>query len=229
MQRLDSMSRQQVRRRMGSIRKLPGVRRRRPDAEESQRKILDAAYELFADKGYGATTLNNIAARAGVAKGLVSFHFKTKEEVFQAVVRRAIPKLDRFVPIVPVDERGMACDLFCSMMKEVYRYLVEGSEAKVILRLLVAEGRRFPELVQFYHSEVVVRGNAALSKIVELGVNRGEFAIAANESVSKILISPFVSALLWQVLFSDIEKIDPKQFFDMHMKLAFHGLMGEAD
>ena len=143
------------------------------------------------------------------------------------MVRKAIPPLlDRFNGTFPLEGRN-ARDLFRDMMAEVYQYLVEGSEARVILRLLIAEGRRFPELVAFYYSEVVVRGNAALTRVVELGVSRGEFSVDVNNNVSRVLISPLISAVFWQLLFSDIEKIDVKQLFEVHINLALHGLIGD--
>jgi AcrR family transcriptional regulator len=221
----DRIEMKQAQKKIGQLRKARIVRRRRPDPEESQRKILEAAYELFSDKGYGATTLNDISDRAGVAKGLVSFHFKSKEDVFQAVVRKAMPPLVGRFSILDLADRRSARDLLHSTMEEVYKFLVEGQEARVILRLLISEGRRFPELVKFYHSHVVAPGNAALSRIIERGVKSGEFSIAVSDSVSRVLIGPFIGALFWQLLFSDIEKIDLKQLFEVHIRLALHGLV----
>jgi len=203
----------------------PAPRGRRLDRVQRQSEILDAAYELFAENGYGATTINDIATGAGVAKGLVLFHFKSKEGVFQAVVRRAIPPLLNRLDFTDSTDRQSARELFCSTMREVYHYLVESPEAKVIIRLLIAEGRRFPELNAFYHSEVVARGNAVLSKVIEMGVKQGEFSVRENENVSRVLIAPLISALFWQLLFADIEQIDVKKLYETHIDLALHGLI----
>jgi AcrR family transcriptional regulator len=200
-------------------------RPRRIEKEQRQSEILDAAYELFAKKGFGATRIDDIAKEAHVAKGLVLFHFKSKEEVFQAVVRRAIPvlldKLDVGAPKSGTD----AADILRQALRQVYHHLVENPQAKVILQLLTAEGNRFPTLRAFYHSEVVARGNAVISRIVSFGVKQGKFSVKVDDNTPRILLGPLVSALFWQILFTEYEKIDIERLFESHIDLALHGLI----
>jgi AcrR family transcriptional regulator len=206
-------------------------RGRRLEPEERRGEILDAAFALFAKKGYGATRIDDIARQARVAKGLVLFHFKTKENVFQAVVRRAIPPLlDRLEASDGNDGRPGAEQLG-DALRQVYRYMVENPRTRVILQLLVAEGRRFPKLRSFYHAEVVQRGNAAISAIVARGVARGEFTLPAAAAssagdVTRIFLAPVISALFWQILFAEIDRIDVEHLFQTHLALALDGLRG---
>jgi AcrR family transcriptional regulator len=207
-----------------SVRRTP--RPRRIDKEQRQSEILDAAFKLFAKKGFGATTIDDIAKQAGVAKGLVLFHFKSKEEVFQAVVRRAIPPLSDKLEMDDFESGADAVTLLRKALRSVYQHLVANPHAKVILQLLVAEGHRFPKLKAFYHSEVVARGNTMLTRIVTLGVRQGEFSVKIDANLPRILLGPLVSALFWQILFIEFEKIDIEKLFKSHIDLMLHGLIG---
>ena len=204
---------------------LDGPRRRRPDPERSRAEILDAAFNLFASKGFVATTIDDIAEQAGVAKGLVHFHFKTKEDVFQDVIRRAIPKLLHGVEAAGRDDGRSASDLLEDVVRQAYRALVQETEARSILRLLIAEGRRMPKLGAYYHAEIVARGNAALSRIVQIGVERGEFDIELDDTVSHVLLGPLIGALFWKMLFEDIEALDVDALCETHIRMTLRGLV----
>jgi AcrR family transcriptional regulator len=201
-------------------------RGRRLEREERQIEILDAAYKLFAKKGYGATRIDDIAKQANVAKGLITFYFKSKENVFQAVVRRAIPVLLDKLETNQLEDYKSASLMLRDAIGQVYHHLVENPQAGVILQLLIAEGRSFPKLKAFYHSEVVQRGNAEIARIVELGVKRGEFDIELDDNTTRVLLGPIISALFWQILFVDFEKIDAERFIESHIEIVLHGLVG---
>jgi AcrR family transcriptional regulator len=202
-----------------------GGPRRTPDSERSRAEILDAAFSLFASKGFGATTINEIAEKANVAKGLVLFHYKTKEGVFQEVIRRAIPTLLHDVEAIGRDEKRPASDLLRDALRQAYRSLVRRAEARSILRLLIAEGSRTSKLSDYYHSEIVARGNAALIRIVEMGVARGEFDIELNRSVSHVLLGPLISAVIWRIVFEDIEMLDLDELCETHIEMTLQGLV----
>jgi AcrR family transcriptional regulator len=200
-------------------------RGRRPDPERSRTKILDAAYDLFAENSFSATTITDISEAAGVAKGLVLFHFKSKEGVFIEVVRRVIPTLSASLDAINAADERSASELFADAIRQVYKNMVLRPHARKILRLLVAEGRRLPKLRAYYHSEVAARGHAVLNKIVEIGVSRGEFSIEFSENVSQVLIGPLVAALVWNLLFGDIKSLDIESLCELHIKMALQGLL----
>jgi AcrR family transcriptional regulator len=200
-------------------------RSRRPDSERSRAKILDAAYDLFAENGFGATTITDIAEAAGVAKGLVLFHFKSKEDVFHDVVQRVIPTLLANLEAIDAADQRSASELFGDAIRQIYHNILQRPHARTILRLLVAEGRRLPKLSAYYHSEVAARGNSALNKIVEIGISRGEFSIEFSENVSHVLLGPIIAALFWELLFGDIESLDIDSLCELHIRMALHGLL----
>jgi AcrR family transcriptional regulator len=210
-------------------RSAPGAPRpRRIDKEQRQSELLDAAFKLFAKNGFGATTIDDIAKQAGVAKGLVLFHFKSKEEVFQAVVRRAIPPLLDKLDMDDFKSGVDAVTLLRRALKSVYQRLLANPHAKVILQLLVAEGHRFPKLKAFYHSEVIARGNTMLTRIVSHGVKQGEFSVKIDANLPRILLGPLVMALFWQILFIEFEEIDVDKLFKSHIDLVLHGLIAPS-
>ena len=202
-----------------------GARRRSPDPERSRAEILDAAFSLFASKGFAASTIDDIAKQAGVAKGLVLFHFKTKEGVFHEVIRRAIPTLLYEVEATGRDDARSAADLLRDALRQAYRAAVERPEARAILRLLIAEGSRSPQLAAFYHSEIVTRGNAALTRIVRLGIERGEFDLTLDPNVSHVLLGPVIGAIFWRMLFEDVEHLDLEALCETHIAMTLNGLM----
>jgi hypothetical protein len=103
--------------------------------------------------------------------------------------------------------------------------IVKRPQARAILRLLVAEGRRLPILSAYYHQEVASRGNAALRRIVAIGIERGEFSIEMSKNVSHVLLGPLIASLFWQLLFEDIEPLRIDALCELHIRMALNGLV----
>lgn len=196
----------------------------RRQSEKRRDDILDAALDLFASRGYAATTIDAIAKNANVSKGLVLFHFESKEGVFKAVVTRAIPPLLRKFENFDENDKRSASDILRDTLRQAYRDIVEQPASKAILTLLVAEGARFPTLVAFHHSQVVQRGQEVFRRIVDLGVKRGEFTVPASENVTKVLMAPVIGALVWNILYSHIEPLSLEPLIDVHVDMSLMGL-----
>lgn len=193
-------------------------------------ELLAAAGDLFAAQGYSATRLEDVAQRAGVAKGLVTFYFKSKEGLFRAVVRRLIPPLLAELEGVVAEAEGTsAADLLRAAMAMVFQRMPGDARARAILRLLVAEGRHFPELTAFYYDEVVARSGEVLAHIIDKGIARGEFVFAARDQAPRLLLGPPVMAVFWSILFEDKQKLDLDAMLDAHVDLVLHGLLREPE
>src|SRR5437868_15475989 len=84
--------------------------------EARPQELLAAALDLFVERGYAATRLDDVAAQAGVSKGTLYLYFTNKEELFKAVVREnVLPVLDAAQEIIDNFEGGSA-DLFREIM-----------------------------------------------------------------------------------------------------------------
>ncbi len=198
-----------------------GRRRRRNEARPSE--IVAAALTVFSERGFAAARLDDVAERAGIAKGTIYLYFATKEELFEAVVREAIsPVLDRMSGALALPD--ISCrELVEHIIRTMYAQIV-ATERREILRLLVAEAKRFPNLVSFYHREVISRGKAIASEILRRGVASGEFRDGPASRTPEVVIGPAILAAVWKLVFEAIEPMDLEEMMIAHLDLVFGGL-----
>jgi AcrR family transcriptional regulator len=188
-------------------------------AAERRAAIVDAAMEEFIARGFAATRLDDIAKRAGVAKGTIYLHFKDKESMFEELIRTAIvPFVNRLV--APPSFTGSVRDMFEAMGLLFIRE-VAATRRGDIVRLIVAEGPRFPAIADFYYREVVSRGLAALRGLIELGVTRGEIRQPELVRYPQIAIAPLMIAVLWKSLFERHAPLDAEAMLRTHLDLIF--------
>ena len=149
-------------------------RERRKEARPGE--LLDAALDLFVEKGFAATRAEEVAARAGVSKGTLFLYFPSKEELFKAVVRENIS--GRFQEWNEEFEtfEGSTADMVRYCMK-VWWERVGATRASGITKLIISEARNFPDIAAFYQQEVIKPGQDLIRRILQRGVDRGEFAV----------------------------------------------------
>ena len=143
-------------------------------AAERRQAIVDAALDEFIARGFTATRLDDVAKRAGVAKGTIYLHFKDKEALFEELIRTAIvPVVNRLTTPPPMI--GSVRDALEAFAMTFIKEVATTRRADII-RLIIAEGPRFPAIADFYYREVISRGLAAMRALIQLGVNRGEIS-----------------------------------------------------
>jgi AcrR family transcriptional regulator len=201
------------------------VARARTD-EQRQAKleaILDAALDAFVENGFADTRLDDIAARAGVAKGTIYLYFASKEALFEALIRSGIA-----APIAAFEEKILALDLSAeATLRLLFTWMrqeVLGTRRREIARLVLTEAGRFPDIAALYHREVVSRGMRLLRSIAERAVARGEFASDEIVRFPQLAIAPAVVALLWTNLFQRLEPLDVEAMFEAHLRLIMRAL-----
>jgi AcrR family transcriptional regulator len=196
--------------------------RRRKEARPAE--LLAAALACFAERGFAATRLEDVAARAGVTKGTLYLYFRSKEELFKAVVRQSlVPSIARGEAIVAQsDEPSIAL---------IERLLLEWAKLgttplSAIPKLILTEAGNFPELARFYHQEVVQRSMALFQAVLRRGVERGEFRPLDGELVTRCLVAPLLLAMLWRHSFEAQAKgaLDISALCRTHIDLLKHGL-----
>jgi AcrR family transcriptional regulator len=199
---------------------LPTTRPNRAErAAERRQSIIDAAMEEFIARGFAATRLDDIAKRAGVAKGTIYLHFKDKESMFEELIRTAI------VPLVgqiqgPPPASGTVRDLVEAFALNFIREVATTRRGDIV-RLIVAEGPRFPAIADFYYREVVSKGLAGMRAMIELGIARGEIKNADLARFPQILVAPAMIAVIWQSLFAKHAPLDAIAMFRTHLDLIF--------
>ena len=198
---------------------------RRKDARPAE--LLAAALDLFVERGYAATRLDDVARRAGVSKGTLYLYFESKEELFKAVIRGGlVPAIQRNERLVE-DHAGTMADLLEKIIRNWWQD-VGNSQIGGIPKLMFAEARNFPDLAHFYQQEVINRGYKLVGEVVELGQRRGEFPPMDTEHATRIVLAPLVFLLLWRHSFDgcDGTRIDPEAYLRVHLGIILDGLRG---
>jgi AcrR family transcriptional regulator len=201
----------------------PRYRRRK---EERPQEITAAALAAFAEKGYAATRVDDVAKRAGVSKGLLYLYFKTKEELFKAVVRSfVVPKIDALVAVI--DSSELSSEEFLRGPFLDFVKTLPGSPVSVLIRLMIAEGPKHPDLLQFYWDKVVSRGLAAITELLERGVENGEFQRSAVNDLPHLFVMPVVFSVVFKLLFEK-QCPDTDQLIETQIDLLIVHMQGDA-
>ena len=196
---------------------------RRKDARSEE--ITAAALELFAERGYAATRLDDVAARAGVSKGTLYLYFDNKEELFKAVLREGF--ISPLAAMRDTVERyeGPTFDLVERVVRGWWEH-VGATRLSAIPKLIIAEARNFPEVARFYADEVLRPGREAIAAIVRRGLARGEFRDLDTRVAANLLIAPLFMVALWRnsLAVCTPERIDPVPLLEAHIDMLRHGL-----
>lgn len=169
--------------------------------QERPQEITDAAFSVFSEKGYASARVDDVAKRAGVSKGLLYLYFRTKEELFKAVIKNVvIRRVDALV--LAVEETNLSSEDFLRGPLLDFMKRVPGSPIAVVIRLLVSEGHKHPDLVDYYWDNVVSKGLEAISSFIERGVHRGEFKNTAITKQPQLVLAPMMLAMIWRILFT---------------------------
>lgn len=199
---------------------------RRKDARPQE--LLAAALDLFVERGFAATRLDDVAARAGVSKGTLYLYFTNKEELFKAVVRENI------IPIV--DEAEDIVESFDGNSADLFREIVFGWWERIgntklsgITKLMMAEANNFPEVTQFYQDEFITRANAMIVRMIERGISRGEFRKVDVKHAMNIVCAPMLMLMMSKhsLGFCSIEPLSAEQYLDSFIDLLLHGLLSD--
>jgi len=203
----------------------PTKRSRRKDARPGE--LLAAALDLFVEKGYAATRAEEVAQRAGVSKGTLFLYFSGKEELFKAVVRENIS--GRFA------EWNAEFDRFEGSSHEMLRYCltswwerIGSTKASGIPKLMMSEARNFPELAAFYEQEVMQPGNALIGRILQRGMDRGEFRPIDLRYGVYLVLAPMLFLAMWQHSLGSCctqhAQLNPERYLSMQADMLLNGL-----
>lgn len=195
--------------------------------QDKLQAILEAAFDVFVEKGFADTRLDDIAARAGVAKGTIYLYVPSKTALFEKLIHTTISDtiegIGAEVATLDLPIESVLRLLFTRIRKEVLE-----TRRREVARLIITEASRFPELAEFYHREVLSRGLGLLRSVMARAAEREE--IHADELVRfpQLVIAPFVVALLWTSLFQAYEPLSVEAMLDAHVDLLMRAMRGPA-
>jgi AcrR family transcriptional regulator len=193
-------------------------------------EILDAALSMFAEKGYAGTRMDEIAKRAGVTKGTIYLYFENKEAVFKTLVRESIGATLAGVTANMGNFKGPAKELIRFALGTM-GHLLTTSDRVVLPKIIIAESGNFPELACFYREEIIDKGLALMSALIERGIAQGEFRSVPVQHAVRLCIAPVLLGAIWRVTFGQFDPIayDYKGLIDTHLDVLFRGLSAEDD
>jgi AcrR family transcriptional regulator len=186
---------------------------------ERRQAILDAALDEFAAAGFAAARLDDVAKRAGVAKGTIYLYFSDKESLFHELVRSMLsPLVGKLVaaPNAELPARAVA-----EMIADVFVNEIFGTRRKDILRLIITEGARFPKIAEVYYHEVIERVLPVLRGLMRRAVERGELPSDALARFPQLIVSPALMAIVWNGLFDRFAPLDVRELMRAHIDLLF--------
>jgi AcrR family transcriptional regulator len=192
----------------------PRYQRRKEDRPQ---EITEAAFAAFAEKGFTATKVEDVARRAGVSKGLLYLYFKTKEELFKAVIRSVVtPRVDELTR--NLDSSELSAEAFIRGPLLAFMQRLPGSPASVVIRLMISEAPKHPDLVDYYWDNVASRGLAALRRLLERGVENGEFRRTAVNELPQLFVAPVMMSIVWGIVFAD-RSLDTDKLIATHVDM----------
>ena len=195
-------------------------------------EILDAALKVFAQKGFAAARMEDIAKAAGVTKGTIYLYFENKEAVFKSLVRTEVGGALGMVAAHVAAFEGSASALLRFMMTTMLKVLLE-SDKVALPKIVIAESANFPWLAEFYRFEVIERGLGLLTGLIQRGIDTGEFrADLPPQHMARLVIAPALFSAIWRATFShlDPEPYDFAGLIDAHFNVLFRGFspLGDA-
>lgn len=202
----------------------PPRRQRRKEARPSE--LTAAALDLFVEKGFAATRLDDVARLAGVSKGTLYLYFDSKEALFKAVIQEGIvPFLERGESLMAT-HKGSASAMLRQLIFAWWQ-MIGGTKLAGIPKLMVSEARNFPEVAQFYYDNVISRGRRLLQGVLEQGIQTGEFRPLDVNTCIDVLMAPPLMLAIWRCSLSvcHCSHSSPEDFLEMHLDLILKGLL----
>ena len=195
-------------------------------------ELLEAALDLFVEKGFAATRVEEVALRAGVSKGTLFLYFPSKEELFKAVVRENIA--GRF------SEWNSELETMTGSTSDVLRYCykvwwerIGCTKASGITKLMFSEAQNFPEIAEFYQQEVIFPGQALIRRILQRGIDRGEFRHVPLDGATYLVMVPMIFLMLWEnsmgACSPQVMGLTPQTYMDSALDGILHGLCVRPD
>lgn len=172
--------------------------RRRKEARPAE--ILAAALEIFGERGYESTRLVDVARRAGCTKGTIFLYYENKTELFKAAVREVMLPLVLETEKLVETHRGTTLELMEALLRLRWENMMR-NRLSGLVKLMLAETRSYPELARFYNDEFIARNQALLQRVLQQGLDRGEFRPMNVVQVARFVVAPMMFATVWRHAF----------------------------
>ncbi|MEI2384004.1 TetR/AcrR family transcriptional regulator [Breoghania sp. JC706] len=192
-------------------------------AEQRRQEILHAAFDAFAENGFAQTRLEDVARRAGIAKGTIYLYFPDKESLFVDLLREAaLPVLGGIRAVAALPD--LSVEEVLRRIHEIFFREILSTRRKHLLRLLLQEGARFPAVAEFYYHDIVSHGLEVFSKVARRAQASGELTSDALARFPQLVMAPLLMSVIWDALFEKQQHLDVEE-----MLAAFRALVINPD
>ncbi|MDC7785936.1 TetR/AcrR family transcriptional regulator [Rhodoplanes sp. TEM] len=187
-------------------------------AAQRREAILKAALDEFSDRGFAAARLDDVAKRAGVAKGTIYLYFEDKEALFQELITTMMGPL--IADLKALSTQGLPPRAALERLLAVFAREVLGTERRRVLRLVLSDGPRFPRVAEFHYRQVVEPALGAIRSLLARAAARGEVHPRLAE-FPQLVIAPGLMAVVWASLFDRFAPLDPETLLRAHLDVLF--------
>lgn len=196
---------------------------RRP--EERPAEILTAALDLFAEKGFTATRMEDVASRAGLSKAAIYLYFRDKMALLEALVKQTVlTNLGQARAMAEAHDGPVA-----EALKAALGFMAERmTESRMpdLMKLVISESRAHPEIGRFYLENVINQGLPFFEALIRRGIERGEFRPVDPALTVKGMIAPMLLTAIWRTVFEPIgaAPLDVQAFVRHNQDMLLRGL-----
>ncbi len=196
---------------------------RRKDARPPE--ILEAALAVFAQKGFAATRLDDVAVKAGITKGTIYLYFDSKQALFEALARQSVGAQIEQIKTQLAAFPGSSPELLRLVLSTMGQFITT-SDRIVLLRLVVAEAANFPKLAEFWRREIIDQGIGLMTGIIQRGIARGEFRQIEPQHAARLCVAPMLIIMLWRTAFGQFDETpyDYQGLIESHVQTLLKGL-----
>jgi len=187
-------------------------------------EILAAALTVFSRDGFSGARLDEIAELAGCTKGTIYVYFPSKEELFKAVVRKLITPTFRQVDAILKDSSIPVVTRLKTFIRGGYMAIVTNPAGMGLLRLLVADGPKFPDLVDYYHDQIPRVGHEMIKSTIQEGIDNGELRQMDADAAAHIITGPILAEIMRRLLLA-VKLVPLEHLVDTHLDIVFNGLL----
>jgi AcrR family transcriptional regulator len=210
---------------------LPDLPLRRRRKEARPQELLDAALELFVEKGFAAARAEEVAIRAGVSKGTLYLYYPSKEDLLKAVIKKNLSERLAAGAAQAADFEGSATELIRSLLVDWWTQIYD-DPASAVFKLIITEARTFPEIAEFYAREVIMPAHELMTRIIQRGIDQGEFRPLDADSVMHSLIFPLIMVCVHKHSIGACnqtpELFEGPTFIRQHVDLVLAGMAASA-
>lgn len=204
-------------------RSVTSIRSRRPGARPTE--ILAAALELFAEKGFSATRMEDVAARAGLSKAGVYLYFKDKTALLQALVNEMVGANIGVARGIVETHQGPVSPLIATILAFIARQ-IRDTRFPDIVKIVISESRAHPDVGRLYLDGVIRQGLPLFEDLIRRGIAAGEFRPVDPALAAKAMIGPMLLAIIWKTVLQPIgaEALDIEAYAAQHADIFLKGI-----